>query len=177
MLVQSKIEPRLFQRLVRNKLGKPIGDTPLPTKLHFPWLPKFNSQLRLCVNFLTIVMLNLTSRKQQVLPELQQNWMLHEHLLRLRFLHQSNRWHSFECLLFSLHRHIQLLKQKDIVRVAACKVIQNPGNFYMWNPESWALESAIHLKESNPEAKLIWQWIRNYSLWNPESKFVLDYLT
>ena len=173
MLVQSKIEPRLFQRLVRNKLGKPIGDTPLPTKLHFPWLPKFNSQLRLCVSFLTIVMLNLTSRKQQVLPELQQNWMLHEHLLRLRFLHQSNRWHSFQCLLFSLHKHIQLLKQNDIVRVAACKVI-----FFacgIWNRGLWNPQLILRNPISNPSSYDNEPGIN--SSWHPESKFVLDYLT
>ena len=31
---------------------------------------------------------------------------------------------------------------------AACKGFRNPGNFWLWNPESCALESAIQLKES-----------------------------
>ena len=55
--------------------------------------------------------------------------------------------------------------------------------FYMWNPESWALEPGIQLKEyeipltigiripsstdKNPES----------TAWNPEPKTVLDYLT
>ena len=79
-----------------------------------------------------------------------------------------------------------MLKQKNIVRVAACKVIRIPelGTLCMWNPESWALESAIQLKESrilltiglsNPSS--IDNEFGIHSESNPESKFVLDYLT
>ena len=33
----------------------------------------------------------------------------------------------------------------------------NPGNFNLWNPESWALESVIQLKESGiPQRNGIW---------------------
>ena len=34
------------------------------------------------------------------------------------------------------------------VIVASCKVIRNPGNFGLWNPESTALESGIQLMGS-----------------------------
>ena len=43
----------------------------------------------------------------------------------------------------------------------------NPRKFCLWNPESWALESGVQLKESgiqadwNPESKLYRQIIRN----------------
>ena len=54
-----------------------------------------------------------------------------------------------------------------IRRTFACG-IWNPENVFFWNPESWALESAIQLKESgylandcNPKSKFRWQGIRS----------------
>ena len=88
-------------------------------------------------------MLNLTRRKREVLPELQQNWMLHGHLLRLRFLHQSNRWHNFQCLIFSLHRHTHMLKQKNIARVFPFKVIRIPESEKCLHVKSEILDFGI----------------------------------
>ena len=58
-----------------------------------------------------------------------------------------------------------------------------PGNLCSWNPESWALEFGIQLKESgiplNPESKFHWQKseIQESMAWNQKSKSILDYLT
>ena len=63
--------------------------------------------------------------------------------------------------------------------------IWNPENFCWYNPESWALESRIQLKESiicqrlESGSKLHWGGIQNpgSSIRNPQSKTILDYLT
>ena len=60
----------------------------------------------------------------------------------------------------------------------------------LWNPESWALESRIRLKESDvPLTTGIWNpsspvinpkpstWNSESTAWNPQSKTVLDFLT
>ena len=61
----------------------------------------------------------------------------------------------------------------------------NPGNFCLWNPRSWVLESGIHLKESgilltiriqNPSSTDKY-WNRESTAWNSESKNVLDCFT
>ena len=58
--------------------------------------------------------------------------------------------------------------------------LPNPGNFCLRNPESWALESGIQLKESgipltkNPESSTL---NPKSTARNPESKTVLDSLT
>ena len=37
----------------------------------------------------------------------------------------------------------------NVKKILSSRPMQgNPGKFYMWNPELWALESRIHLKES-----------------------------
>ena len=37
----------------------------------------------------------------------------------------------------------------NVKKILSSRPMQgNPGKFYTWNPESWALESRIHLKES-----------------------------
>ena len=55
---------------------------------------------------------------------------------------------------------------------------RNQRNFCLWNPESWALESGIQLKESgipitigSPNSKFRWQSVESMT-WNPESKTV-----
>ena len=49
--------------------------------------------------------------------------------------------------------------------LAQCKGIQirNPGNFGLWNLESWALESEIQLKESRIQIPLTNTGIQNPS--------------
>ena len=127
MSVRPIIEPGPFKPLVLNRLRIQSVTHASHYKTAYSILRiEFQLQSQLCVSFLTIVMLNLTRRKREVLPELQQNWMLHGHLLRLRFPHQSNRWHNFQCLIFSLHRHTHMLKQKNIARVFPFKVIRIP---------------------------------------------------
>jgi len=60
---------------------------------------------------------------------------------------------------------------------------RNPANFCLWNPESWALESGIQLKDSGIHQRLEsgtqFPLTKNpkFSSWNPESKTVLDILT
>ena len=58
--------------------------------------------------------------------------------------------------------------------------VQNPGNFCLWPPESWALESRIQFKNPtndwNPESKFHWQrsviqyMNKESTAWNPESR-------
>ena len=134
-------------------------------------------------------MLNLTRRKREVLPELQQNWMLHGHLLRLRFPHQSNRWHNFQCLIFSLHRHTHMLKQKNIARVFPFKVIRIPESEKCLHVKSEILDFGIR-NSAEESGILLTIGVRNpssidneseiHSVWNPkssQSKFFLDCLT
>ena len=60
-------------------------------------------------------------------------------------------------------------------------VFRNPWNFFLWNPESWAMESGIQLKESaillrigiqNPSSTDK-HWNQEPEIRNPESKTVL----
>ena len=67
---------------------------------------------------------------------------------------------------------------------------RNPRKFSLWNPESWALEFGIQLKESgipqkmwNPEYNFLWHrlkssiWNPEFKAWNPESKTILTFFT
>ena len=89
-------------------------------------------------------------------------------------------------------RHSQRASlQRSLVaspRVMECRY-RNAKNFYLWNRESWALESGMCLKESgipptfgirNPSPtdknleSSIWNpestaWNRKFTAWNPES--------
>ena len=66
--------------------------------------------------------------------------------------------------------------------ILACG-FRNPRNFFLWNLESWALESGIYssrnpesINDWNPGSKFHWQILES-STWNLESKTVLDSLT
>ena len=70
------------------------------------------------------------------------------------------------------------------VYFAQCKGFRNPEKFCLRNPEPWALESAVQLKESeilqrngiqNPSCTDK-DWNLESTAWNPESKTVLDSL-
>ena len=61
--------------------------------------------------------------------------------------------------------------------------LRNRGKFCVLNPKCWTLESGIPLANWNPESKFYWQrlelstWNLESTLWNPQSKTVLDSLT
>ena len=76
---------------------------------------------------------------------------------------------------------------RPITRISRPCGFRNPRNFCLWNPESWALESGIQLKESRILLKIRIQNSSSTdtdlnpvpgnpesSSWNPESKTVLD---
>ena len=47
------------------------------------------------------------------------------------------------CFRFCLRRLLRRLRSPHVI-----KGFRNPGNLCLWNPESWALDSGIQLKES-----------------------------
>ena len=71
-------------------------------------------------------------------------------------------------------------------KMFACR-IRNPGKFFLWNPESRALESRIEIKyptkEWNLESKFHWKRLESSTRnpesmeWDPESRSVLYSLT
>ena len=56
-------------------------------------------------------------------------------------------------------------------------------SFYLWNPEYNSRNLETHYNDWNPESKFHWQklecsaWNLESTVWNPESKTVLDSLT